>query len=144
MITMINCASDFTYDFFVEDAKLYKAKPIKGVHCRNNASNREKFMTYLKDMARDFKQEWTKDKHLYDRYYGWIGNAFERELSNSLFSDLYKDTYGQRPHLPYWYYITLLDLPHGEDVIRTFCETPIEDACRNAKEIRNYFNVERN
>lgn len=140
MATIINCANDWSYDLFVEDAKLYKAKPIKGVHCRSNASDREKFMTYLKDMVRDYKEKWLKEhKGLYDRYDGWIGDGFRDYLYNGLFSDYYKQVYNQRPHLPMWYYITVLGLPTGEDVIRTFCETPVEDAIERAKEVRNYF-----
>ena len=132
------CATDWTFDQFVEDSKLYEVKPIKGVHCRRNASGRERFMTYLKDMKRDFVIKWNEEHsgHWYDRYDGWIGDRFAEVLINSSFSDLYKDAYGQRPHLDIWFYVHMLDLPCGGDTSRMFCASPIEDAIRFAKMVR--------
>lgn len=126
-------ATDFTYDLFVEDAKKYTATAIKGVHCRRNADEREHFMVWLKNAARDFKETWMKShKGLYDRHDGYIGDAFAQTLDD-WFSDFYKDTYGQRPHLDNWYYVHALGLPMQSDIARTFCADPVELACSMAK-----------
>ena len=132
---------DWTFDLFMEDAKLYSATPMRGVYCRKSASEREVFMVWLKNAARDFAENWKKehDGKLYDRYDGYIGDGFERELCKMGFSDYYKDTYGQRPHLGRWFYIQALKLPHREDVIRTFCAYPVEDAIEEAKMNRETF-----
>ena len=99
-------AMDWTFDFFMNDVNRYNATPIKGVHCSSTASDREKFIVWFKNHARDFLEAWKQDgRRLYDRYYGWVGDAFMRELSDMCFSDFYKDTYGQRPHLAAWYYV---------------------------------------
>ncbi len=131
-------AMDWTYDLFVEDAQNYSATPIKGVYCRSNASDREKFMTAFKNFARDFVADW-KAQHNgkdYDRYDGYVGDAFANELGDWLFSDFYKDTYNQRPHLDKWYYVRVLGLPQSSDVFRTFCSHPVDDAVRYAKRTR--------
>lgn len=136
MATMINCAIDWTYDLFVEDAKLYSAKPIKGVHCRSNASDRERFMTWLKDLVRDFKQGWFEvhgEGKMYAPFAGYIGDAFGVKMMDANFSDYYKDVYGQRPHLHIWFYINQLGLPTGQDTIRMFCNDPVAEAIKNAK-----------
>lgn len=140
MAQMINCAQDWTYDLFMEDASLYNAKPIKGVHCASDASEREQFMTWLKDFARDFKAEWLEahDNHYIGDWGEYVGDAFARELREACFSDYYKDVYGQRPHLAMWYYVQAVELPHGEDIAREFCASPVEDATRWAKETREY------
>jgi hypothetical protein len=137
MAMMINCATDWTYDLFMEDASLYNAKPIKGVHCASDASDRERFMTWLKDLARDFEAEWRKEhnNHLFDGCQ-WAGEVFAQLLREACFSDYYKDTYGQRPHLPMWFYVQAVKLPHGEDVSRTFCASPVKDATRRARKVR--------
>jgi hypothetical protein len=136
MAIMMNCAQDWTYDMFLEDVKTYTALPIKGVHCRANASWRERFMRGLKTFARDFEEKWLEEHegHMYDN--GWIGNEFARALVDWGFSDYYKDAYGQRPHLNPWYYVHALGFHHSEDVGRTFCANPVRDAVRNAKYVR--------
>jgi len=144
MATMINCAIDWTFDLFIEDVALYKATPIKGVHCRKNASDREEFMVWLKNTVRDFRIEFEKEygnptinrNGFYSNHSIYIGDFFERELHGYYFSDFYKDTYGQRPHLPMWFYIHALGLSMQEDVPRLFCANPIEDAIENAKTCR--------
>ena len=136
---MMYGVNDWSYDQFVKDADRYSAKPMRGVHCRSNASDREKFMTWFKDCARDFKAEWLKSHTgLYDRYDGWVGDAFARELSDMCFSDYYKDTYNQRPHLSSWYYVHLTGLPMLEDTARTFCADPITDAVEMAQRMREW------
>lgn len=130
---------DWSYDRFMEDAKLYRATPMKGVNCRRNASDREQFMTWFKNCARDFSQEWFKThEHPYDKYDGYIGDAFMSEFSDMCFSDYYKDTYNQRPHLARWYYVQALDIymPTSEDVARKFCASPVNDAIADAIWVR--------
>lgn len=139
MAFMVNCAVDWTFDLFVEDANLYKATPRKGVYCSKDASDREQFMVWLKGAVRDFKAEWAEEcQFQYDKYYGWIGDVFARRLWEIGFSDYYKDTYGQRPHLATWFYVQALGLPMSEDTARTFCATPVEDAIGRAREVRNW------
>ena len=129
--------NDWTFDLFMEDCKLYKATPMRGVHCASNASDREKFMVWFKNAARDFTEAWKKSHAgMHDRYDGWIGDAFAEELKKILFSDFYKETFGQRPHLPTWFYIQALDFPMLEDTAWTFCASPVEDAMENAKRLR--------
>ena len=141
MMTM--CAVDWTYDLFVDDSKLYKATARKGVYPRRDASYREYFMTMFKGYVRDFIKKWNAehDGHWYDRYDGYIGDAFAREpmFSNGFFSDFYKDAYGQRPHLDIWFYIHLMGLPMSEDTARTFCAYPVEGAVDDAKSVRKHF-----
>lgn len=134
--------ADWTYDLFIEDSTKYKATPIKGVHCRKNASNREQFMVWFKNYARDFKDEWLKaNKHLYnEQSREYIGDAFAKEFGNILFSDFYKDAYGQRPHLADWFYIQAVNFPTNEDVSRKFCAMPVEDAIERAKYYREFYN----
>ena len=133
--------TDWTFDYFMEDSKLYNATPMRGVHCASNASEREMFMVWFKNAARDFSAEWknSHDGKLYDRYDGYIGDRFAAELDNLNFSDYYKETYGQRPHLDRWFYVQAVGFPHGDDVIRTFCAQPVDDAIRSAKICREAF-----
>lgn len=134
---MMMVATDWTYDEFMKDSELYKGTPIKGVHCRKDASYNEQFMTWFKNLARDFREEWLKDhQYEYDNCDGWIGDSFADILGDACFSDYYKDTYGQRPHLPRWFYVQAIGLPMNEDVSRKFCARPVEDAIRSAKRNR--------
>lgn len=137
MAIMINCATDWTYDLFMEDASLYSAKPIKGVHCASDASDRERFMTWFKNLARDFKAEWLERYGCeYSNHAGWMGDAFGYEACECLFSDYYKDTYGQRPHLDMWMYVKAVGFYTRKEGIATFCATPVEDAIERAKKVR--------
>ena len=143
MAIMINCGRDWTFDMFMEDAKLYKATPCKGVHCPKDADYRQYFMTTLKNYARDFKEEWFKThEHLYDSYDGYIGDAFARSLYRFGFSDFYKEAYYQRPHLDTWYYVHAVGFPQSEDTARMFCASPVEYAINNAKRTREWFENE--
>ena len=137
MAIMINCAIDWTYDKFVADCKKYNATPIKGVHPSRNASDEEFFIVWLKNLARDFRADFRAKNNGKD-YDGshYVGDYFKQELRDAYFSDYYKDTYGQRPHLDMWYYIYVLGLPTGSDIIHTFCSHPIENASENAKRVR--------
>ena len=72
--------NDWTYDEFMEDAKLYHETPFKGVHVPTD-NYRRYFMVWFKNHARDFKVKWFEThEHLYDRYDGYIGDAFARTL----------------------------------------------------------------
>lgn len=135
MAVMINCATDWTYDMFLADAKQYNATPVKGVHCRSNASDREQFMTWFKNCARDFKAQWMKKYNgkMCADYSYYIGDGFKEYMYDTCFSDFYKDTYGQRPHLDMWFYINAIGLPMSEDIARTFCASPIEHAVEDAQ-----------
>lgn len=141
MAIMYNCAVDWTYDLFLEDSKKYNATPIKGVHCRKGADSREQFMTWFKNCARDFKAEWSQQNG--DRYisenYEYIGDAFKQYMYDTCFSDFYKDTYGQRPHLDWWFYIHAIELPMRSDTARLFCAYPVENAVEDAKRVRESF-----
>lgn len=136
MAIMINCAIDWTFDLFCADCEQYKATPIKGVHVSRNASDREKFIVWLKNMVRDFRADFHAEndgKDISKYGYDYVGDFFERELWESGFSDYYKDVYGQRPHLDTWYYVHVLGLPMTGDIARTFCASPIENAIYSAK-----------
>lgn len=134
---------DWTFDLFMEDAKLYSATPMRGVYCREGASERECFMVWLKNAARDFAENWKKehDGKLYDRHDGYIGDSFARGFFEMSFSDYYKDTYGQRPHLNRWFYVHALGFHQSEDIIRTFCAYPVEDAIEEARMNREAFEI---
>lgn len=132
---------DWTFDFFMEDARRYHETPYKGVEA-DPSNYRRYFMVWFKNAARDFKAKWLETHaHLYDRYDGYVGDAFARTLSD-WFSDFYKDTYGQRPHLAPWYYVQAAGLPTREDTARTFCASPVEDAELEAKMLRARFESE--
>ena len=122
---------DWTFDLFMEDARQYTAEEP------DNASDyRQYFMGWFKRAAKRFEVEWSKThEHQYDRRDGYIGDAFGRTLTD-WFSDFYKDAYGQRPHLPVWFYVHAVGFPQSADTARTFCASPMEDAERAAKEVR--------
>ena len=133
---------DWTFDLFMEDARAYHETPMKGVYCEDTSNYRKYFMVWYKNAARDFKAKWLENHaHLYDKHDGWIGDAFASTLMD-WFSDFYKDAYGQRPHLPNWYYVQAVGFPSREDVGRTFCATPVEDAEEEAKRVREAFEKE--
>ena len=139
MATIINCATDWTYDYFVEDVKIYGIEDVT-----NGEDYHSCFVAWLKQSVKRFLDKWNKehDGKLYDRYDGWIGDAFARRMcdyrAGAEFSDLYKDTYGQRPHLPTWFYVHALGLPMREDTARMFCADPVQDAIDAAREYRTY------
>ena len=138
MAVVIEPKADSTYDLFAEDMEKYTATPVRGVYCRRNADNRERFARTLKNMVRDYREEWlSRYGNLYDTVHGWIGDGFREHIMSPCFYDMYKDAYGQWPRLDAWYYLHALGLPTREDVPRTFCSSPAEDAAERAKMIRN-------
>ena len=135
---MFVCSTDSTYDLFVEDMNRYTATPLKGVHCRRNAGNRERFARAIKNMARDYREKWMEHSAgLYDAAYGWIGDGFREYMFDHGFREMYEEAYGQRPYLDAWFYVNALGLPSVEDTPRTFCSAPVKDAVERAKEMRS-------
>ena len=138
MAILIDCARDWTYDMFVEDARSYTNKAKNGD--TSATTDRECFMKAYQNAAMRFWVDWMAE-HDGKRYDGeWLGDAFARKVIHSdWFSDYYKETYGQRPHLDDFYYVHVLDFPMGGDIAYTFCRNPIEDAVQNAKQTREHF-----
>jgi len=132
-------AMDWTYDQFMEDVKAYKSDEINTFSVTDE-TYRKYFMCSFKKSAEDFKEEWLKKhKALYDDYAGYIGDAFSKRLFDGSFSDFYKEAYGQRPHLPIWFYVHAIGFPMQEDVARTFCARPVQDAIDEARMIRENY-----
>lgn len=131
MAIMINCARDWTYDKFVEDLKTY------GEDFNDTDNYNGYFIGYMKRSVKRFLEKWNRNHggKLYVIGYGWAGDEFADEMSD-WFSDFYKEAYGQRPHLPKWYYVHALGLPMGEDTARQFCADPVREACEEARETR--------
>lgn len=130
-------AMDWTYDLFNEDAHNYEATDTNS---NVYGCDRESFMHWFKNSAKRFVSEWKEThEHLYDTYDGYVGDAFAATLRDGFFSDFYKDVYGQRPHLPLWYYVKAVGLPQLEDTSRMFCASPIEDAIEDAKRMRECY-----
>lgn len=130
MAIMIDFTQDWTYDLYLEDTKVYGAEDKS-----NGEDYNAYFIGYVKRAADRFLAKW-KEQHdgkLYDRE--WVGDAFAKSI-REWFSDFYKDTYRQRPHLPMWFYVHPLGLPMQEDTIRGFCAHPIEDAATEARHTR--------
>lgn len=122
---------DWTYDLFIEDVEKYGI----GAAADASADYRAYFVATTKVFVKRFKDRWMKDHdgHLYD--HGWAGDEFAKGFLD-WFSDFYKEAYGQRPHLPLWFYIHPLGLPMREDTARGFCSDPIGNAIYDAKEAR--------
>ena len=135
MAIMINCAQDWTYDQYIADVAKYGAD-------EDDSSNFNAcFIGYMKRSVARFLDKWNRqhDGHLYAKGYGWAGDEFADALYECAFSDFYKEAYGQRPHLPFWFYIHPLGLPMQEDTARMFCADPIEEAIINARMVRDNF-----
>ena len=124
---------DWTFDLYLEDLKKYG---MEDVNARDNYN--AYFVSYIKREANKFLEQWKKehDGKLYD--HGYVGDAFAKTFRD-WFSDFYKDTYNQRPHLPNWFYIHPLGLPMQEDTARLFCANPLEEAAEEAKRTRAHF-----
>lgn len=130
MAIMINCGRDWTYDLYLQDVKVY------GMEDKSNGEDYNAyFVAYLKRAAARFLEEWKKqhDGKLYD--HGYVGDAFANKI-REWFSDFYKDTYRQRPHLPMWFYVHPLGLPMSEDTARLFCANPVDEAATEANHAR--------
>lgn len=131
MVMMMNCAMDWTYDMYLDDVKKYN------IEDKNSHNYNAYFVAVLKESVEQYISDWkaTHNNHLYDIYEGYVGENFVED-SWDWFSDFYKDTYGQRPHLAPWFYVHALNLPHKEDTARLFCANPVENAVENAKYAR--------
>lgn len=128
MAIVINCAQDWTYDLFLEDLKKYN----EDFNDTDNYTGY--FIGYLKRSVKRFLDKWNRahDGKMYVRGYGWSGDKFADEIADCAFSDFYKEAYGQRPHLPMWFYVHALGLPMQEDTARMFCANPVERATEEA------------
>lgn len=126
MAIVFNCAQDWTYDLYLQDVKQY------GADCEDSSNYKAYFIGYLKRSVQRFLDKWNRahDGKLYAPGYGWAGDEFASGMD--WFSDFYKDAYGQRPHLPMWYYIHPLGLPMREDSARCFCADPEQEVVEQA------------
>ena len=131
MAIVFNCAQDWTYDKYVEDTKIY------GADVKDSEDYNAYFMGYMKRTVERFMDKWNRkhDGKLYASGYGWAGDEFASTITD-WFSDFYKEAYGQRPHLPIWFYVHPLGLPMREDTARMFCADPVEEAATEARQTR--------
>lgn len=128
-----------SFDLFCADAARYNAL-MCGVY-DNGKDLRRQFMRQLKQKVEEFSTYWYMTHNsTYEGYGRYIGDAFA-ETFPLWFSDHYKIAYGERPHLPMWYYVHVLGLDHSEDVARMFCAWPIEEACQLARDTRAQYEV---
>lgn len=130
MAIVINCGRDWTYDLYLEDLKVY------GTEDKSNGEDyHEYFTAFLKRASVRFLDRWKSehDGKLYDG--GYVGDAFADRI-REWFSDFYKETYNQRPHLPMWFYVHPLGLPMQDDTARMFCADPVSDAATEANHTR--------
>ena len=133
MAIVINCASDWTYDLFLNDINTY------GADFEDSSDYKGYFIGFMKRSVNRFLDKWNSNhKGLYAPGYGWAGDEFANSMMDG-FSDFYKDAYGQRPHLPMWFYVHALGLPMQEDTARGFCANPVNDAASEAKYRREHF-----
>ena len=119
MAIMINCATDWTLDLAWNDADSVSALPLRrGVRSAKNLTEDQKFMQWLKTSAKFFAEDWEAehDGHQYDRYDGWVGDAWLNYISDCL-SDWYKDTYNQRPHFRWEFFAMMCGLPTNADTV---------------------------
>lgn len=131
MAQIFNFAQDWTFDQYVDGVKKY------GPEENNTDDFTAYFIGYMKRSVARFLDKWNRNHNgcLYARGYGWAGDEFADTI-REWFSDFYKEAFGQRPHLPMWYYVHPLGLPMQEDAARSFCASPIDEACEEAREVR--------
>ncbi len=152
---MYNCASDWSFDLFLADCKKYKALPIKGVYCRQGASDNEVFISTIKLICNEWLADHTEDYTVRGinsngREYCYVETrdlckALWAYLRNDVyFSDWYKDTYNQRPHLNgdlYLYalgYTELIDRLTWLGLSFRTMNDIIEDYAKSAQRSREY------
>ena len=93
MATMINCATDWSFDMFADAMNSVEALPMAhGVRPSANLSDEQRFCVYVKTAIKyaDF-----------DSYYD-EEDAIKEALYDINFSDWYKDIFNQRPHFGAW------------------------------------------
>lgn len=99
MAMMINCATDWTFDLALADARKASVLPLpRGVR-RPQESEGVQFFTHLKTMV----------KLACDEHPTWNDAWWDEYIDWGFVSDVYKDIYGQRPHFSDWYWRGLLD-----------------------------------
>lgn len=119
MAIMINCATDWTFDLALADARKAKALPLsKGVRCPKNMEEGVKLFTYLKTIVKFEGQSDTP----------W-DEEWQRNIDWDYVSDWYKDIYGQRPHFSKWYwrgllgvYQSIVDFKSNADVMKEYAD----------------------
>lgn len=133
MAIMINCATDWTLDLFAEDMASVNALPLrKGVRSAKSLTDRQKFCQWLKTQAKFFVEDYADESGMYVRgTYDEMGDAFANYISDSCFSDWYKDEYNQRPHFSRKFVAMLCGLPVMNEV--GFCGSGYRDLLREAK-----------
>lgn len=130
MATMINCATDWSFDRFAEAMDSVEALPMRhGVRPSRNLSDEQIFCVYVKTAIKfaDF-----------DAYYD-VEDAIKEALYEMNFSDWYKDTFNQRPHFGV-YLVGALCGVYGAEwrcALWTW-KDPIETYKGMAREVREY------
>ena len=97
MAFMYNCATDWTFDIALEDAKKATALPmLRGVNrrCENDG-------VWLFTILKTAVKFAPKTNSPWD-------DSWQELIDWSWVSDVYKDIYGQRPHFSDWYWRGLL------------------------------------
>ena len=128
---------DWSYDLFFKACETTKALPIKGVYPSRNASDEKRFVAFLKSDFKDYKENLERE---YDTTYLSLEDVFERFCREYNFSDWYKDTFNQRPHLDASFYLYAMGYENVGGL--RFCMSPfaddVEEALWSAKEYRKY------
>lgn len=129
---------DWSYDKFYMACQKTKALPkVKGVHPSSNASAEECFIAYLK---RDFALYKADIELNYDCRFVSLEEIFRRFANEWLFSDFYKDTFNQRPHLDASFYLYAMGYENVGGL--RFCMPPfsqdVEDAIWSARAYRTH------
>lgn len=138
---MINCATDWTFDKFVEDMMSVNPLPMRrGVHSPSTMSPRRKFCQYIKTEAKYFMEEYSENGTYVKNSYDYIGDAFAEYLDELLFSDWYKDVYNQRPHFDRAFVAMLCDLPVFYEV--GFCDGGKRERMENQKKYAKLYREE--
>lgn len=132
---------DWSFDKFYKACQTTRPLPIKGVYPNKNASEEERFVIYLKTAFRDYLADAYAN---YDCRYVSLRELFSRFASDYLFSDWYKDTFNQRPHLDADFYLYAMGYHDVRDSVAwTFCDShefseDVEEAVKSAEAYRTY------
>lgn len=126
---------DWSFDKFFKACQSTKALPIKGVHPSRNASDEECFVAYLKRDFADYLADFAI-KYSYRN----LEEVFKCYCRETCFSDWYKDTFDQRPHLDSSFYLYAMGYKEVGGI--RFCMSPfseeVEDAVASAEAYRAY------
>ena len=143
MAIMFNCATDWSFDLALADARKATALPMAHGVYRSVESEGEALFTYLKTSARKFAEEFKSrnDGHTYSPVEGYVGDAWINSGALDLVSDWYKDSYNQRPHFEKRVFAMLCGLSTSVDTIyswghRNGIEGYLESLAETAKAVR--------